>query len=108
MPASCMSRHQSLEFTHLLAIGDVRGVGRVRGEKGGRLISPEIHVGLTRERIDTIGVDFLELVHRKQFDRSHAQLLEVGDLLDQAGESARVAPPRKRDGGSSCARGFRR
>ena len=48
--------HHLPELTDLLAVGDVRRVGRVGRKERDRLITPEIHQRLAGERIDAVGI----------------------------------------------------
>ena len=58
-----------------------RAVGRVRREEGDRRVAPVVDPA----RRAVLGV---ELKHRQQFDRGDAEVLEIGNLLDQAGVGA--------------------
>ena len=65
-------------------------------KKARRLISPEIQQRLAGAWDSTRSVSRLfELVHRKQLDRRHAQLLQIRNFLDQPGEGAGIWPPSK-------------
>ena len=44
----------------------------------------------------------VELVHRQQLDGRDAELLQIGNLLDQAGEGARLGRRRRRMAGEAA------
>ena len=67
-----------------------RAVGLVRREERDRRVAPV--VDLARRAI--LGV---ELEHRQQLDRGDAELLEIGNLLDQAGIGAAGLLRRRRN-----------
>ena len=81
MPARCsaltMSRNSSTGPERIPA----RAVGLVRREERDRRVAPV--VDLARRAV--LGI---ELEHRQQLDGGDAELLEIGDLLDQTGEGA--------------------
>src|SRR5262249_36975644 len=65
------------------------GICGLGGGKGDAVVAPEVAQRLAGKRIEKWTVRFLELVNRQQFDSSHAEGLEIGDLLNQACESSR-------------------
>ena len=69
----------------------VAGVSRLGGREGDRVVAPEVAQPLAGERVDERAVQLVELVDRQQLDGGDTQLLQVGDLLDQAGEGAGVS-----------------
>ena len=90
--------HHRLELAHGVArarLGRVGGLGR---EERDRLVAPEVPERLPGQQVRARVVALLELGHRHQLDRGHAQLLQVGDLLDQPAEGAGV-----RDAGARVA-----
>ncbi len=79
-----------LEFLDLLAVFWLGRIGCVGREEGGRLIAPQVHQRLAGKRVHAVGIGFLELNDRKQFDRSHPQLLQIGELFHQPGKCPRI------------------
>ena len=74
------------------------GVGRLGRGEGDAVVAPEVAQLLAGQRVDERAVVLVELVDRQQLDRRDAERLQVGDLLDQAGEGARVRARRTRGG----------
>ena len=95
MPGSVQRLHHLLELADLLAVGGLRRVGRVRREERRRLIAPQVEQRLAGKGIHAIGVGLFKLVDRKQLDRGHAQLLQIGNLLDEPGECAGMRHARR-------------
>ena len=69
-------------------------VGRMRRKEHERLVSPEVHEPRRRGLL-------VEREHRQQFDRGHAERLQVRNLVDDAGERA---APRDRHAGTRITR----
>ena len=68
-----------------LRVAGVRRLGRAEGD---RVVAPEVPQLFAGQRIDERAVVLVELVDRQKLDGRDAQLLEVADLLDQAGVGA--------------------
>ena len=76
------------ELVHRAERIPARAVGLVRREERDRRIAPV--VDLARRAV--LGV---ELEHRQQLHRGDPELLEIGDLLDQAGDRCRGSSRRR-------------
>ena len=82
LDAGAMQRlHHVAELVHRAERIPARAVRLVRREERDRCVAPV--VDLARRAI--LGI---ELEHRQQLDRGDPELLEIRDLLDQAGERA--------------------
>ena len=90
MPAAWKARTISRNSCDLAVLRAAGGVGRLRGGEGDAVVAPEVAQLLAGQRVDERAVVLVELVDRQQLDGRDAQPLQVGDLLDQAGEGARV------------------
>ena len=69
-----------------------RAIGRVRREEGHRLITPVVH----HARRASLWV---KRKHRQQLHGGDPECLQIGDLLDQPGDTCRGTSPRPRNSG---------
>ena len=86
------------ELVDLAVLGAGGGVGGLGGGEGDAVVAPEIAQPLAGVGIDERAIALVELVDRQQFDGRDAQRLQIGNLLDQAGEGARVGDAATTDG----------
>ena len=90
MPAAWKARTISRNSLTWPCSRPAGGVGGLGGGEGDAVVAPEVAQLLAGERVGERAVALVELVDRQQLDGRDAQLLQVGDLLDQAGEGAGV------------------
>src|SRR5579883_678950 len=76
------------KFAQVAALRGVHAVSRLGSEKPHRAVTPVIRQGTAIHGAQDIG--FIEIEYRQQFDRGDAKVGQVGNFLDDAGESARV------------------
>ena len=75
---------EHLELVDLLAELAVVAVVRLGGEEGDGVVAPGVGQPLAGQRVAERAVELVELHDRQQLDGGDPQLLEVGDLLDEA------------------------
>src|SRR5207249_2018612 len=80
----------------------VAGVRRLGRRVRHRAVAPEVAQTPAGGRVDERAVELVELVDRQQLDRGDAQVLQVRDLLDQAGAGPGVAHAGGRVGGEAA------
>ena len=86
MPASCSALTIVAEVVHRRQRRVRRGVAAKRREEGNRRVAPVIRLGAERLVLR------IELLDGQQFDRGHAQFLQIGDFLDQPAYTCRAVP----------------
>ena len=69
------------------------GVGCFRRGKRDAVVAPKVSQFFASIRIDERTIAFIEFVNRQQFDCGHAEVLEIGNLLGEAGERSWSATP---------------
>ena len=75
---------EHLELVDLLADTCRNSCSATRGEESDGVITPGVGQPLAGERVAEGTVELVELEHRQQLDSRDPQLLQVGDLLDEA------------------------
>ena len=91
IPALCRARTMSRNSRAVLPLPRMDAVARVGGEEAVGAVAPEVRqTGLPHLLRDVL---FVEGHHRHQLDMGDAEVLEVGDLLHQAGEGPGVRDP---------------
>ena len=82
-PLSMQRADEHLELVHLLAELAVVTVMRLRREEGDRVITPGVRQPLAGGRVAEGAVELVEFKYRQQLYGRDAQLLEIGNLLDE-------------------------
>ena len=96
IPALCSALTMSRNSVICEPCVGVDAVARLRREVEVGVVAPEVPQLRAVDRVDAAHLALVEGEHRQQLDRGDAELLEVGDLLDHAGERARVLDARGR------------
>ena len=78
------------ELGHLVVFGAAVSVSAFRGGKGDAVVTPKILEALARVRVDEDAIVLIELEDGEQFDRGDAELLQIGNFLDEPGEGPRL------------------
>src|SRR5437762_10860735 len=79
---------QIAELRKLRVLDSLGGVGRLRGSERNRVVSPQVAVLFTRQRVHERTIAFVEFMDRQQLDRRDAEPFQVRQLFDESGKRA--------------------
>ena len=88
--------HHVLQLVHLHGEASRRGVGGLGCEESDVAVAPQVVERMAVDGRGAVVLELVELVYGHQLDAVHAQLLQVGNLLDDAGEGAAMPDARGR------------